>query len=963
MAITRAPIEPHAAAPSDAGIVTLAFGPRGDARLSALGELRHLALLPADTLELDLSDPEERRFGDYELLELLGEGGMGIVYRARHLSLDREVAIKLLAAGPWASKEFIERFQREAQNAARMQHPNIVAIHEVGSTEELHYFSMRLVRGPSLAAVLGRDGALPPRRAAALMRTIAEAVDYAHRLGVLHLDLKPGNVLLDENGVPHVADFGLARRIEPDLGDTAEASEISGTPNYMAPEQIAMDARKLAPAADIWGLGAIFYELLTGQPPFASDSVRATLEQARAGELVPPRARVRALPRDLEAIVLQCLRRDPAARYASARALADDLGRFLEYRSVQARPLGPMQRMARWARRKPYVAALATLFALSMAIGLVATTAQWRRAESNARRATAVRDFIVGVFEQVDPDQTQGHPITAHQLLDKGEQQIERLAPSNAGTRADLRGVLGKLYWDIGDYARAEILLQQALDAAQRERVPDEVLARLLLDQARVQSEQNKYAAALANATRALDLSRRLGDVRGTGEARRQIGYARIGSGEAARAEPLLRQALADDLAHFGADDRAVADDKALLGDALLEQSRLDDSIAMSREALSAIGKAYGAQSGPMLNAMNNLAVALRNRGQYAQAEDVLREVVRIATTLYGPDNATTLSARSNFLIVLDSEGRYADALKERLSMLPAQAKLTSERPEILAYAYKNIAGEQLNLGHFADARASAEKALATWSNIEGSDSEWHSVAARQFLAQALQFEGRYAQAEKVLRETLDIQRHHEPPDSIWLNQTRNLLGSLLRAEHHTDAALRELQAALAALPRRPSPTRAQTLTQISLTALDSGDAASVHATAEKALAMARDTFPPGNSALASPIYALARADLAVGQPTQAEPLLREALALRCKNGPPEDPRVLQIEVALVGTLDALGKSKEAEALRGEIRPILRSQHTPAAAESLAQLNDAVAAVDSGAVNDGRKQIGPRSPR
>lgn len=224
----------------------------GRADTSAVGG-PHLALLGADALDLDLADPAQRSFGDYELVEKIGEGGMGVVYRAHQSSLDRDVAVKLLAAGPWASREFIERFQREAQNAARMQHPNIVAIHEVGSHDELHFFSMRLVQGGSLATLLQREGKLDPRRAATLLRTIAEAVDYAHRLGVLHLDLKPANVLLDDNGNPHVADFGLARRLEQGLA--ADNHEISGTPSYMAPNKPS-PARRRSPRLPMCGAWA-----------------------------------------------------------------------------------------------------------------------------------------------------------------------------------------------------------------------------------------------------------------------------------------------------------------------------------------------------------------------------------------------------------------------------------------------------------------------------------------------------------------------------------------------------------------------------------------------------------------------------------------------------------------------------------------------------------------------------------
>jgi len=362
----------------------------GRADTSAVGG-PHLALLGADALELDLADPAQRSFGDYELVEKIGEGGMGVVYRAHQSSLDRDVAVKLLAAGPWASREFIERFQREAQNAARMQHPNIVAIHEVGSHDELHFFSMRLVQGGSLATLLQREGKLDPRRAATLLRTIAEAVDYAHRLGVLHLDLKPANVLLDDNGNPHVADFGLARRLEQGLA--ADNHEISGTPSYMAPEQAVAGAQKITPATDVWGLGAIGYELVTGQPPFLANSAQNTLKLVASAPLRKPRELEPNLPRDLAAIVEKCMARDTTVRYASARELADDLGRFLAGYTVTARPLNAAQRAWRWARREPKLAATAVFAFAVLLIGLVATTEQWRHAKQNAALAQSNADL------------------------------------------------------------------------------------------------------------------------------------------------------------------------------------------------------------------------------------------------------------------------------------------------------------------------------------------------------------------------------------------------------------------------------------------------------------------------------------------------------------------------------------------------------------------------------------------
>lgn len=366
-------------------IADLAFGSRGGSCLDGSS----LSLLTEEALVLDLSDPQQRHLGDYELIELIGEGGMGVVYRARQQSLDREVAVKLLAAGPWASRDFVQRFVHEAQNAARMQHPNIVTIYEVGCAEELHFFSMRLIQGESLAALLKRDGKLAPQRAAALLRTIAEAVHYAHRLGVLHLDLKPANVLLDENGVPHVADFGLARRLEQGLA--ADNHEVSGTPSYMAPEQATAGAQRITPATDIWGLGAILYELLSGEPPFISDTPQATLKLVVEGKLRSPRRFVAQLPRDLEAIVLKCMAYDCVHRYASAGELAEDLTRFQNGYMVKARPLNTVQRSARWAMREPKILATAMFALFALLLGLAATTVQWRRANANAERAAQER--------------------------------------------------------------------------------------------------------------------------------------------------------------------------------------------------------------------------------------------------------------------------------------------------------------------------------------------------------------------------------------------------------------------------------------------------------------------------------------------------------------------------------------------------------------------------------------------
>ncbi len=366
-------------------------------------------------------------FGDFELLSEIARGGMGVVYRARQVSLDRVVALKMIRSGEFATPAAVRRFKQEAEAAATLDHPNIVPIHEVGDFRGQHYFAMRLVEGGSLAArmpdftVPGAKGKTESRarqqRAAGLIATVARAVFHAHQRGILHRDLKPANVLIDPDGQPHVTDFGLARRIGAEDSTLTATGAVLGTPSYMAPEQTG-GGQPITTQADVYGLGAVLYEMLTGQPPFKGADVVNTLLLVREQEPARPQAICYTVDGDLETICLKCLEKDPRKRFSSAEAVADDLDRWLAGEPILARPTGRVERAVKWVKRNPAPAGLAGVSALlvlaavggGVALGYSRTLEgknrdlEVARAEADGQRATADDERLEAVRQRGEAD-------------------------------------------------------------------------------------------------------------------------------------------------------------------------------------------------------------------------------------------------------------------------------------------------------------------------------------------------------------------------------------------------------------------------------------------------------------------------------------------------------------------------------------------------------------------------------
>jgi TolB-like protein/Tfp pilus assembly protein PilF/predicted Ser/Thr protein kinase len=324
------------------------------------------------------ASPLLSEFGDYELLGEIGRGGQGVVYRARQKGLNRTVALKVIALGHWATETHLKRFRREAEAAASLEHPRIVPIYEIGERDGCCYFSMQLLEGGQLDELV-RHEPLPLRRAAELIANLARTVHYAHEHGILHRDIKPGNILIDAQGEPHLTDFGLARLVETESTVT-RTMEVLGTPSYIAPEQARGAAAQLTSATDVYGLGAVFYQLLTGHPPFAGGTTYETIRLVLETEPRNPRLWNSKVDRDLATICLKCLEKGPQRRYPSALALAEDLERWLRHEPILARRTGVFGRGRKWVRRNPTSALLAaSLVALAAAAGWIVWKSEFLR--------------------------------------------------------------------------------------------------------------------------------------------------------------------------------------------------------------------------------------------------------------------------------------------------------------------------------------------------------------------------------------------------------------------------------------------------------------------------------------------------------------------------------------------------------------------------------------------------------
>jgi serine/threonine protein kinase/tetratricopeptide (TPR) repeat protein len=887
--------------------------------------------------------PIGTRIGAFELIRLIGEGGSSTVFHARRSEhgVCQDVALKLLRRG-LHSREAQHEFRRERQALAQLRHPGIARLIEGGVTEfGFAYIALELVHGTPITHH-ARTFRLDVAERLRLFLDVCRAVEAAHRALIVHRDLKPSNVMVDGDGAIKLLDFGIAKLL--DGGDDMQTRLAAFTPAYASPEQ--RSGGLITTATDVYSLGVLLGELMTGER--LNEHTTRTPSQCvsdthDAGVLPGSVAATRRLLKgDLDNIVLKALHVDAAQRYASAGMLAQDIERLLDGRPVSAHPPSRWYRMRKFAgrHRGAVATAMLSLLAILAALGIALAQAdsarrQAQAAREQAARADTLRQFLVGVFDHAEPDVNLGQTISAAQLLEHGQRELAADAAMPIGIRLDLLVLIARLYWDLGDYAQARPLLEQASAMVSRDDVADALRARTLAAIARIEADKREFDAAMQHAQRAQQIASRIGGagIDAASDARRVVAESLLGKDDSAAAEPLLREALASDTRQYGASSQAVVDDSISLGAVLTELSRFDEAIPVLRDAARHARDLHGPVHSSVAHALQELSGALAYSGDYEAAERASREAAEVDAKVFGPQHNETLLARGNLYWALEKQGRYEEGLRGRIEMLPLLEQHATTRPETLAAAYTSIGQDHAKLGRLDDAEAALRKALDIWKSLQGSNDEWDSADPMLGLADALRWHGKYAQAEPLLRTAIEIERKHEPENSAWLNRDRATLGDFLRQQGRYDEALRETSAAAQARrDAKPDPLLCVLLAQLSMAQLDAGDTPAALATAMRSVALARTLFKPGQIGLGTPLYALARAELQGGHPAVAEPLLREAIAARSPPNPPGDVRVVEIEVTLVNALDALGRGDEARTLRERIDPPLATSSSPYAA-------------------------------
>jgi len=717
-----------------------------------------------------------KRIGAYRIVREIGHGGMAVVYLGERddQNYRKRVAIKMVKPGI-GSENILQRFRNERQALAELDHSNIVKLLDGGSSEDgSPYLVMEYVEGLPIDQYCDRNRLSIDDRLR-LFRDVCAAVQYAHQNLVIHRDLKPGNILITNEGLPRLLDFGIAKLLNPESFQTPLITQTAWrpmTPGYASPEQVRGDA--VTSTTDIYSLGALLYEILTGdlpykvagetwreierlvceqEPPRPSTRVRADgsrLEATAETRRSEPKQLVRLLRGDLDWITMKALEKDPRRRYVTVSEFSADIGRHLSHEPVSARPASATYRGRKYVRRHPVGVTVAAGLALMLTGFAVTQSFQLRRITRERDRANRITAFMEGMFKVSDPSEARGNSVTAREILDKASNDIDAGLTQDPELQAHMMYVMGGVYKGLGLFPRAQLLLQRSAEIQRRVLGPEDSETLLSLD---------------------------------------DLGWILNQQGHAAEAEKLQRETVATRRRVFGEENPDTMKSMRSLAWTLDREGNYAEAEKLDRKVLEILRRVAKTDDRDTLATMNNLAATLGHEGHYAEAERLKRAILDARERSLGPEHPDTMTSMNNLSATFQQEGRYVEAEKLQRQTLTLQRRILGpEHPDTLR-SMNNLANSLVHEGHLVEALQLQREALLIKQRVLGPEHQDTLWAMRE-LAATLQAESQYSEAEKLQRQTLEIQRRvlgAERPNTLStmadLSTTLNKEGRYSEAE------------------------------------------------------------------------------------------------------------------------------------------------------------------------------------